>query len=164
MISWRSDVMTPRRERVSLGGSGPWKAGFAQSVQVVHTKRVPQDKGKLRDLLALLAELQQGRLAGALVEEIGYVLQCAAVVLRDRLDGRLLHVAGIERVDVAVGTGEAAVVLLLGDIRGSGGGLGVVLVVGLLVDPGRVGLGILVMSVDMRVRHHLGGLTMAVSR
>lgn len=121
---------------------------------------MPQDKGKLRDLLALLAQFQQGRLAGALVEEIGYVLQGAAVVLRDRLDGRLLHVAGIERVDVAVGTGEAAVVLLLGDIRGSGGGLGVVLVVGLLVDPGRVGLGILVMSVDMRVRHHLDGLTM----
>src|SRR4051812_11125367 len=119
MISCSSDVMTPGREGVSIGRKTNPRAptlGFVQSVQVVHTKRVPQDQGQLGDLLSLLAKFQEGRLARALVEQIGYVLQGPAVVFRDGLDGRLLHVAGIERVDVAVGTGKAAVVLLLGDI------------------------------------------------
>ena len=72
-------------------------------------------------------------------------------------------------IDTIVGPGNAVVVLLLGNVGGGGGGgrLGMLaeLVVGcLLMQPGRVGLGVLVMSVDVRVGHHLCGKTIVENR
>lgn len=130
---------------------------------------MPQDQSQLRDLLALLAELQQGSLPGVLVQQVGDVGQGAAIVLGDGVvDAAGAGILGtsavggrVEGVDVTVGVGagEAIVVLLLGGRGGGCGGLlGVVLLVaGLLVHPGRVGLWVvLVVSVDVRIGHHLG--------
>lgn len=44
-------------------------------------KGMPQDQRKLRDLLPLLAELEEGLLARVLVEQVGDVLHSATVVL-----------------------------------------------------------------------------------
>lgn len=122
------------------------------------TKRVPQDEGKLWDLLALFAELQQGSLARVLVEQVGDVGHGAAVVLGYVVVAAILGMGG-EVVGVGMGAGDAVVVLLLGDRGGGGSGLllGMLVVRGLLVHPRRVGLRVeLVMSVDVRRGHHLG--------
>lgn len=70
----------------------------------------------------------------------------------------ILSMSG-EVPDVAVRIGEAVEVLLLLDSRHGGGGLllGMLMVGGLLVHPGRVPLGVeLVVSVDVRRGHHHG--------
>lgn len=149
-----------------------------------HTERVPQDEGQLRNLLALLAELEEGGLAGALVEQVGNVGHGASVVFRDVLMAVVLIVGGIlvaGRVGMIVG-GETAIVLLLLllllsllgllllgllllllllsllDSRHAAALLRVVLLMaGLLDHPRRLGLvAELVVSVGMRRGHHAG--------
>ena len=63
---------------------------------------------------------------------------------------------GSQGVDGIVRSGDATVVLLLRGGSGGGGGLlGMVLVTRLLVHPGRVGLGaVLVVAVDVGIGHH----------
>lgn len=63
---------------------------------------------------------------------------------------------GGEGIHIVMCAGHAVIVLLLGNIGGGGGSLGVLVVGGLLVKPGRVGLGVLVVAVDMGILHHLG--------
>lgn len=123
------------------------------------TKRVPQDKCQLGYLFPLLAELQQGRLARVLIKQIGDVLQCPSIVLRDgRIQRALLRVALRQGIDAIVSASQAAVILLLGHIHSTlSSGLDVVLVRCLLVHPGRVRLGILVVAIYVRVGHHLVG-------
>jgi hypothetical protein len=119
---------------------------------------MPQNQGKLGNLLPLLAQLEQSGLARILVQEVGNVLQSATVVLRHgRFDRVVLGMAGGERI-VGMTTAQAAVVLLLGHGGGSSGGLGMMLVRGLRVHPSRVGLWILVMAEDVWVWHHFGGV------
>ena len=119
---------------------------------------MPENERELGNLLALLAELQERSLSGILIEQVGNVLEGAAVVLRNnRLEGILLCVAGGEGAHGVMGTGDAVVMLLLGNTGGLGLGLDVVLVRRLLVHPGRVGLRVLMMSVDVRTWHHLHG-------
>lgn len=113
---------------------------------------MPQDERELGNLLALLAQLEQGALARVLIKKVGDVLQRPAVVLGyRRLEGCLLGMALGEGANAVVGAGDAIVMLLLGDVGGSRGGLSMVLVRRLLVHPGRVGLGVLVVGVDVRV-------------
>ena len=85
------------------------------------TEGVPQDQGQLRDLLALLAELEQGLLPGGGTEQLGNPLDGAAVVLGElrvvggQQAGLLLggdH-GGRGRVGIAQ-SGKAAEVLLVG--------------------------------------------------
>lgn len=122
-------------------------------------ERVPQNKGQLGHLLAFLTELQQGGLARALVEQVGDVVQGAAVVLRYVVEARVLDVHGrvlVRGGDIEMGTGHAAIVALLGG--GGGGGnsgllLGLVLLVtGLLVHPLLAVGVVLVMAVHAGVR------------
>jgi hypothetical protein len=121
------------------------------------TKRVPQDQGQLWNLFPLLAELQQRGFPGILVEEVGNVLEGTPVVLGYRcLQSIVLRVGRCEVVHVVDGAGDTVVVLLLGHVGGGGGGLCMVLVRILLVHPGRIGLWILMVSVDVRVWHHFG--------
>lgn len=119
---------------------------------------MPEDQGQFGNLLSLLAELQERGLPGILIQQIGNILQCTAVVVRDhRLNGIILRMGGGgEGIHIVMCAGHAVVVLLLGNIGGGGGSLGVLMVRGLLVKPGRVGLGVLVVAVDMGILHHLG--------
>lgn len=128
-----------------------------QSPRSLLTKGVPKDQSQLRNLLPFLAKLQKGSLPGIFIEKVNYVLQCAAVLLRRNrhLQRVILGVARCEGIHVIVGARDAIVVLLLGHVGGGGSGLGMVLVRVLLVHPGRVGLWILMVSVDVRVWHHL---------
>ena len=119
---------------------------------------VPQDQGKLRDLLALLAELEEGLLARVLVEEIGNVLHGATVVLRHvGVLGATILMDGVQGVGVVGSCRDAIVVSLLGSGGGSGGGslLGV-LVVALRMHPGGRLLRIMVLPIHGVIRHHLG--------
>lgn len=64
-----------------------------------------------------------------------------------------------QRVSRVVSSGDAIVVLCLGGRGGSSGGLSMVLMARLLVDPGRLDLGTVVMlSVDVLTWHHLEGM------
>lgn len=73
------------------------------------TEGVPQDQGELRNLFALLAELQEGLLARVLVEEIGNVLHGATVVLGHvGVLGATVLVDSVEGVGM-VGSGRDAV-------------------------------------------------------
>lgn len=120
------------------------------------TKRVPQDQGKLRNLLALLAQLQKGLFAGALVQQIGNVGHGAAVVLGHVgiVGGRIL-VDGVEGVRMASGGGDTVEVSLLGSGGCSGSLLGM-LMMRLLVHPGRGFLRIVMLAaVHGMVGHHL---------
>lgn len=121
---------------------------------------MPQNQGQFGNLFPLLAKLQERSLPGILVQQIGNVLQRAAVVVRNHgLNGIILRMGGGgEGIHIVVCAGHAVIVLLLGNIGGGGGGLGVLVVRGLLVKPGRVGLGVLVVAVDMGILHHLGWL------
>ena len=155
--------MTPGREsllaRVRTHGTCRARECRAapRGAETRRTERMPQDQGELGHLLPLLAQLQQGGLARVLVEQVGDVLQRAAVVLGHRgLERVVLGVGLGQGAETVVGAGEAVVVLLLSDTGGGGGGLGVVLVRRLLVHPGRLGLGILVVAVEVRIRHHFG--------
>lgn len=131
---------------------------------------MPQDQSQLRNLLALLAQFKQSGLARVFIQKIGNILQSAPVIFRHRGLKRCLLGMGLSQgIDTIVGAGNAVVVLLLGNVGSSsgGGGLGMLaeLVMGcLLVQPGRVGLGVLVVSVDVRVRHHLCGKTIVGNR
>lgn len=44
---------------------------------------MPEDESQLRNLLPLLAQLQQGSLSGVFVEEVGDVGHCSPIFLRD---------------------------------------------------------------------------------
>lgn len=125
---------------------------------VILTERVPEDQGQFGDLLSLLAKLQQRSLPGIFIQQVGNVLKCTAVVVRDDgLNGIILRVGGGGKgVHIVVCAGQTVVVLLLGNIGGGGSSLGMLMVRGLLVKPGRVGLGVLVVAVDMGILHHLG--------
>ena len=128
-----------------------------QRAALRHTERVPQNQRELGNLFSLFTELQERALARVLVQEIGNVLQRPAVVLgHGRLEGIVLGMGLGHDAGGIVRAGNAIVVLLLSDVGSSGRSLGVVLVRRLLVHPGRVGLRILVVSVDVRIGHHLG--------
>lgn len=121
---------------------------------------MPEDQGQFGNLLSLLAKLQERGLPGVLVQQVGDVLQRPAVVVRDhRFNGIILRMGGSgEGIHIVMCAGHAVVVLLLGNIGGGGGSLGMLVVGSLLVKPGRVGLGVLVVAVDMRILHHLGNV------
>ncbi len=94
------------------------------SRDMLPTKRVPQDQGQLRHLFALLAELEQGRLSGAAVHELGDPAQDAAILVADAVlqRGRRRSLAAVAvqvvRQDVVVGR-DAVIVMLLRE-RGRG--------------------------------------------
>ena len=118
---------------------------------------MPQNQGQLGNLLSFLAKLQERALARVLVQQVGDVLQRPTVVLgHGRLESTLLGMGLGQDASGVVGAGNAVVVLLLGDIGSGGSSLGVVLVRRLLMHPGRVGLGVLVVAVDVWIGHHLG--------
>lgn len=120
---------------------------------------MPENQSQLGDLLALLAQLKQGRLASAFVQEISDVSHGAAVVFGNVLMVRILTVGGGQGSNRGVRAGEAVIVLLLGGRSGGSGGslLSMLMVSGLLVHPRRIRLGIvLMMPVNVRCRHHLG--------
>lgn len=122
------------------------------------TKGVPQDQGKLRDLLPLLAELEESLLARVLVEKICDVLHGATVVLGHiGVLGAAILMDSIEGVGVVGGGRDAVVVSLLGGCGGGGGSslLGVLVVV-LGMHPGRRLLGIMVLpTIHGVIRHHV---------
>jgi hypothetical protein len=128
---------------------------------------VPQDECKLRNLLTLLAKLKQCSFAGILIQEVGNIRHCAAIVLGNVLVAAPVlptHVAGIGLV-----RRQAAIVLLLLLLLRlalllllSGCSAALLRVMLLLMHPGRVAAAAstalvakLVMSVDMRRGHHL---------
>lgn len=59
---------------------------------------MPQDESKLGHLLALLAELQQRRLTGIFVQEVGNVRHGAAIILGNVLVAGFLAVRGAAHV------------------------------------------------------------------
>lgn len=120
-------------------------------------KGMPQDQRKLRDLLPLLAKLEEGLLARVLVEQVGNVLHSATVVLGHvGVVCRSVLVDGIEGVCMVRGRVDAAVVGLLGGGGGSSSLLSLgMLVVGLgWVNPGTVLWEVLV-AVHGVVGHHI---------
>lgn len=128
------------------------------------TERVPQDQSKLRNLLALLAQLQESLLAGVFTQQIRNVAHGAAVVLGHVwvLGGGVL-VDGIEAAGV-IRIGSHGAVMLLGS---SGGSLLLSMLVVrlllldlLLLHPGRGFLRIVVLAAihgGGMVGHHLDG-------
>lgn len=120
---------------------------------------MPQDQGELRNLLALLAQFQEGLLAGILVQQVGDVSHCAAIVLGHvGVIGSRVLVDGIERIRMAGRGGDAVEVSLLGGGRSSSSLLGM-LVMGLLVHPGGSFLRVVMLAaVHGVVGHHLDNL------
>lgn len=130
------------------------------------TEGVPQDQGKLWDLLSLLAEFQQSLFTRSLAQEVGDIAHSATVVLGHVwvLGGGVL-VNGAEDIRVVWVGGHAAVMGLGGS---SGDSLLLsMLVVGLLLlnlllllHPGRGVLRIVVLAAVHGgvIWHHLDGL------
>lgn len=118
---------------------------------------MPENKRELGHLLTLLAELEKGRLPCGLVKQVSDVLKGTTVIFgHGGIEVILLRMGGSQGIYRVMGGCDSVIVLLLGGIGRGRSRLSMMLVRGLLMDPGRVGLGILVMSVDMGVsRHHL---------
>lgn len=123
----------------------------------IHTKRVPENQGELGHLLTLLAELKQGRFTRCFVQQVSNVLEGTAVIFgHGSIKVILLRMGSSQGIYRVVGGRYSVVVLLLCGIGRGRSRLSMMLVGSLLMNPGCVGLGILVMSVDMGVsRHHL---------
>lgn len=121
---------------------------------------MPQDQGELWDLLTLLAELEEGLLAGVLVEQVGNVLHGATVVLGHIgvVCGSVL-VGSVQSICMGRRGVDAIVVGLLGVLDGGGGGSLLLSLSMLVVRLGRVHpgsvLGEVLMAVHGVVGHHL---------
>lgn len=116
---------------------------------------MPQDQGKLGDLLTLLAQLEEGLLAGVLVEEVCDVGHGTTVVLGHvGVVGARVLVDGVEGIRMAGRRSDTVEVGLLG---GGGGGSSLlsVLVMRLLVHPGGGFLGVVMLTVHGVAGHHL---------
>lgn len=121
------------------------------------TKRVPQDEGEFRYLLSLLAQLKQGRLSGALVQQVSNKGHSAPIILRYVLVTSFLGMYSRQGSRIVVAC-KAVVLLLLRSRCGGGGGLLGMLVMGrLLVHPRAAVVWSAELEVAVvRTRHHLG--------
>jgi len=108
-------------------------------------------------LFTLLAELEEGRLPRGLVQQVSNVLKRTTVIFgHGSIEVILLHMGGSQGIYRVMSRRYSVVVLLLGGIGRGRSRLGMMLMGCLLMNPGGISLGVLVMSVDMGVsRHHL---------